>query len=244
MLRAHSVFEVKSADTSRGVIHGIASTPDVDVVGDVMEPLGAVFNLPLPLLHEHDRKSPIGHVIAARPTADGIEITAEVARGVTARIDEIWLMLKAGLIRGLSIGFQGIESEPVKGTRGRRYKSWRWMELSCVVLPANAAAGILAVKRADHAVLHRLGLMGAQSSSTSLAHRMKEVLADATPSSTSLANQMKLALLDATPDRPPPMLMVGAIRYEMIVHRDPATELIASVVLEPISFVQLPREAA
>lgn len=220
--RAHSLFEVKSADAERGLIHGWASTPDADAVGDVMEPLGAVFDLPLPLLHEHDRKSPIGHVIAAKPTERGIEITAKVALGVTSRIDEIFALLRAKLITGLSIGFQGLESAPIKGG-GRRYAKWRWMELSAVVLPMQSRATIMSVKKADHEVMKRLGMLG--------------------NTSTSLATRMKAALADATPERPPPMLMVGAIRYELVVRRD-ADGKIQSVLLEPISYVQLPREAA
>ena len=46
------------------------------------------------------------------------------------RLDEAWQSIKYGLVRGLSIGFKDLESEPIKGsTWGRRIKKWSWLEL-------------------------------------------------------------------------------------------------------------------
>src|SRR5688572_5209983 len=41
--RAWSTLTVKSVDTERREIEGIASTPSVDRVGDIVEPMGAKF---------------------------------------------------------------------------------------------------------------------------------------------------------------------------------------------------------
>src|SRR5688572_936963 len=49
--RAWSTLTVKSVDSERREIEGIASTPSVDRVGDIVEPMGAKFTLPMPLLH-------------------------------------------------------------------------------------------------------------------------------------------------------------------------------------------------
>jgi Escherichia/Staphylococcus phage prohead protease len=150
MNRAYSLFQIKSADEGAGIITGIASTPEADRVGDIVEPKGAKFKLPIPLLWQHDAKSPIGHVTQARVTDTGIEVVAQVARGVTAEIDNAWRLIKGGLVRGLSIGFRGHDIEPIKGSAfGVRFKSWEWLELSAVTIPANASASIQSVKAFD-----------------------------------------------------------------------------------------------
>jgi len=149
MIRAYSTLEIKAVDDDKGVISGIASTPETDRVGDIVEPKGAQFKLPLPLLWQHNAAAPIGHVTQAKVTDAGIEIVATIARGVTDDIDRAWKLIKAGLVRGLSIGFRGVEFEQIKGTFGLRFKKWDWMELSAVTIPANASASIQSVKAFD-----------------------------------------------------------------------------------------------
>ena len=147
--RAYSVLEIKSVDDDAREIRGIATTPAPDRVQDVMVPEGAKFALPLPLLWQHDASQPIGHVTEATVTVKGIEVVAKIAKGVDAEIDRAWNRIKAGLVRGLSIGFRGLESEEIPGSWGRKFTSWEWMELSAVTIPANAEASILAVKQYD-----------------------------------------------------------------------------------------------
>ena len=147
--RAYSVLEIKSVDNDAREIRGIATTPAPDRVQDVVVPEGAKFALPLPLLWQHDASQPIGHVTEATVTAKGIEVVAKIAKGVDAEIDRAWNRIKAGLVRGLSIGFRGLESEEIPGSWGRKFTSWEWMELSAVTIPANAEASILAVKQYD-----------------------------------------------------------------------------------------------
>ena len=147
--RAYSVLEIKSVDDDAREIRGIATTPAPDRVQDVMVPEGAKFALPLPLLWQHDTSQPIGHVTEATVTVKGIEVVAKIAKGVDAEIDRAWNRIKAGLVRGLSIGFRGLESEEIPGSWGRKFTSWEWMELSAVTIPANAEASILAVKQYD-----------------------------------------------------------------------------------------------
>jgi hypothetical protein len=50
MKRAHSLLTIKSFDESSGEFEGIASTPSTDRMGDIVEPKGAKFTLPMPLL--------------------------------------------------------------------------------------------------------------------------------------------------------------------------------------------------
>lgn len=149
--RAYSTIDIKSADANSGIIEGIASTPSPDGVGDIMEPKGAVFKLPMPLLWMHDSKQPIGQVTQAKVTSKGIEIKAKVMKGLLPEIDRAWTLITAGLVRGLSIGFRGIEAMPAKGEipGGLHFIKWAWHELSAVTIPMNTEANIVTVKAAD-----------------------------------------------------------------------------------------------
>ena len=79
MNRAYSFITIKSVDEDERVIEGIASTPSPDRMGDIVNPMGAKFELPLPLLWQHDHASPIGHVVEAKATKDGITFKAKLA---------------------------------------------------------------------------------------------------------------------------------------------------------------------
>ena len=129
----------------------MASTPTPDRLEDVVEPTGAQFKLPMPLLWQHDSSQPIGHVTHAKVGKAGIEIVAKIAKGVTAEIDRAWALIKAGLVPGLSIGFKPIEHEFIKETKGIRFIKWDWLELSAVTIPANAECTIATVKSIDTA---------------------------------------------------------------------------------------------
>lgn len=154
--RAYSVLTIKSVDEDKGVIKGIATTPTADRMGDIVEPDGAKFTLPIPLLWQHNSSQPIGLVTEATVTKKGIEIVATISRGLTERIDEAWKLIKGGLVRGLSIGFSPIEYALLKDG-GYRFVTWSWHELSAVTIPANAEASIQSIKSADHKTLAALG---------------------------------------------------------------------------------------
>lgn len=147
MDRAFSTLQIKAMDDDSGTITGIASTPSTDRMDDIVEPDGAQFKLPIPLLWQHNHDDPIGHVIEATVSKDGIEVVATISRGVTAEIDRYWKLIKAGLVRGLSIGFRGLDVDPIEGSFGVRFKSWEWLELSAVTIPANSEATIASVKQ-------------------------------------------------------------------------------------------------
>ena len=146
MDRAYSTLEIKALDEEAGTITGIASTPSTDRMDDIVLPEGATYKMPLPLLWQHNHGDPIGEVIEATVTSKGIEIVAKVALGVTDEIDRYWKLIKSGLVRGLSIGFRGLETEQIEGSWGVRFKKWEWLELSTVTIPANAEASIATVK--------------------------------------------------------------------------------------------------
>src|SRR5690606_2593106 len=107
------------------------------------------FKLPIPLLWQHNSSQPVGMVETAEVTKDGISVRAWIKKGVTAQIDDVVKLLKAGLVRGLSIGFRGLDVEEIKGSWSLRFKEWEWLELSAVTIPANAEATIQAIKSID-----------------------------------------------------------------------------------------------
>jgi HK97 family phage major capsid protein/HK97 family phage prohead protease len=154
MKRAYSLLEIKSIDAEQRVITGIATSASTDLYGDVVEPDGAAFTLPIPLLWQHDAKQPIGQVFAAKSTKAGIEIQARIAQTdipgtLKDRLDEAWQSIALKLVRGLSIGFTPIEEAYDKVTGGFHYLKWLWLELSAVTIPANTDASIQTIKSLD-----------------------------------------------------------------------------------------------
>ncbi len=156
MQRAYSTITIKSISEDERIIEGIASTPSPDSYEDIVEPRGATYKLPLPFLKQHSSMEPIGHVISAKVSDEGITVRVKIAKvnepaSLKERLDVAWAEIKSGLVRGLSIGFSPIEWSEIKGTYGLRYTKWTWRELSSVTIPANADASIIAIKSADQA---------------------------------------------------------------------------------------------
>lgn len=146
MVRAYSLLTIKAVEPEARIIRGLATSPETDRMGDVVEPAGAKFRLPLPLLLHHDHAQPIGVVRHATVGKDGIRVVCKIGyAGISSRIDEAWQMIRDGLIQGLSIGFRALESKPAS-RGGRRFTEWEWIELSAVTVPANAACGIAEIK--------------------------------------------------------------------------------------------------
>ncbi len=153
ILRAYSTFEVKEVNEDERTIEGIATTPATDRVGDIVEPKGAQFKLPLPLLWQHNAAEPIGHVVSAKVGKDGITVRAQFVKvsepgRLKDRLDEAWQSVKHKLVRGLSIGFRSIEHSFMEEGNGIRFLKWEWLELSAVTIPANQEATITAIKAA------------------------------------------------------------------------------------------------
>ena len=149
--KAYGKFELKEASEEQRIIKGIATTQTLDRDGDIVEPSGAEFALPIPFLWQHKRDKPIGEVIAARVTDKGIEVEIHLAQinesgKLKERLDEAWHSIKSGLVKGLSIGFRG--KEYAYTDSGIHFTKWDWHELSAVTIPANSEATITAIKAA------------------------------------------------------------------------------------------------
>lgn len=149
--KAYGKFEIKEASEDQRIIKGIATTQTLDRDGDIVEPNGATFALPIPFLWQHQRDKPIGEVVAARVTDQGIEVEIHLAQinesgKLKERLDEAWHSIKSGLVKGLSIGFRG--KEYARTESGIHFTQWDWHELSAVTIPANSEATITAIKAA------------------------------------------------------------------------------------------------
>lgn len=164
MNRAYSMLEVKQVDDAKRVITGMATTPSVDRMGDIVDPMGATFADDLPLLHQHNSDEPVGRVKFGKPTKKGIPFTAsfplasEMEPGpLMDRVNTAWQEVKLGLVRAVSIGFRAIEWA-FMDDGGIRFMEIEIMELSVVTIPANADATINSVKSIDGGVLAALGM--------------------------------------------------------------------------------------
>lgn len=153
--RAYSLLEIKAVNDDEYVVEGMASTPTPDAYGDIVEPLGAKFALPLPLLWQHDASKPVGEVEFAKPGKDGIPFRARIKKpseftsaALRERALEAWESVKTKLVRGVSIGFRPVEYSFLD-TGGMHFQEWEWLELSLVTIPANMEATIATVKAYD-----------------------------------------------------------------------------------------------
>lgn len=153
--RSYSVLAVKAVQEDKRIITGVATTPEPDRVGDIIEPFGVAFKNPLPLLWQHKSAEPIGTVRFDKPTKDGITFEAKLANPTEPgklkdRIDEAWQSIKLGLVRAVSIGFRAIELSFLDDG-GIRFLKTEVLELSLVTIPANQEATIQTIKSFDAA---------------------------------------------------------------------------------------------
>lgn len=154
MNRAFCALEVKSIKEQPEfvTINGIASTPTVDRVGDVVVPTGALFTTPMPLLLHHKHDMPVGQMVYAAPTHRGIPFEARIPiikepGTLQDRCSEAIHSLKYGLIAAVSIGFSSIAGATKRLVGGgTQFDQWSWYELSLVCVPAQSDAVITSVK--------------------------------------------------------------------------------------------------
>ena len=151
--RAYSLLEVKSVDDEQRIISGMATTPETDRMGDIVDPLGAKFAAEIPLLWQHQHDKPVGIAKFGKPTKSGIPFTASLAKIADAGplkdlADMAWQAVTAKLVRGVSIGFRALEYA-FMDNGGVRFSETEIYELSLVTIPANASATIQTIKAMD-----------------------------------------------------------------------------------------------
>src|SRR5690554_1131461 len=80
MERLYGTLEIRAVDDERRIVEGVASTNALDDYETILEPKGARFSLPLPLLWQHRGDTPVGEVISAEVTDTQIKVRAKLAR--------------------------------------------------------------------------------------------------------------------------------------------------------------------
>lgn len=149
----HLVIETKFAADDSGDIEGLAwpfGTPDR--VGDIIEKGAfAAVSLPLPMLFGHDQNDPVGAWTEAVEAPDGLRLKGRLLVGEVKRADEVRALVKAGAVRGLSIGFLTRKALPRKGG-GRTISKLELLEASLVAIPMHPGAKVTSAKSAVRAL--------------------------------------------------------------------------------------------
>lgn len=150
MNRCFSMLEIKGIDEDQRMITGIATTPETDRVGDIVDPMGASYAAELPLLWQHKQDSPVGIAEFGKATKSGITFRAVIAKieedgPLKQLVDLAWQAVKAKLVRGVSIGFKPLKYD-IMSEGGLKFTKTEIFELSLVTVPANASATIQTIK--------------------------------------------------------------------------------------------------
>jgi HK97 family phage major capsid protein/HK97 family phage prohead protease len=144
---------VKALNVERRTFSGMATTPDLDRQGHTVDPLGATFTNPLPLLWQHDASRPIGTVRFLPPTKEGIAFEASMPvidepGPLKDWIDAAWQSIKAEIVRGVSIGFRVLEDGIERLKNGTLHlRRTEIVELSLATIPANVHASIRLINK-------------------------------------------------------------------------------------------------
>jgi uncharacterized protein len=146
--------------TEQGTFTGMASVfGNVDLGGDVVEPGAFTRSLQhkngeVPILYQHDTRSPIG-LGRVQETKAGLEITGELVMQ-TSKAQEAYALMKRGVLKGLSIGFDVVRDTVANGIR--HLHELKLYEVSVVTFPMNESALVTAVKSDDPVVNFRATL--------------------------------------------------------------------------------------
>jgi uncharacterized protein len=144
-------FEIKQLD-EQGRFVGLASTYSLtpDLGGDIVTKGAFTRTLQargneVPILYQHNLKEPIG-LGRLTDTASGLQIDGQLVLEVS-RAKEAYALMKAKVLKGLSIGYDSIKSDVKDGIRYLR--ELKLYEVSLVTIPMNELATVAAVKSHD-----------------------------------------------------------------------------------------------
>lgn len=142
-------FETKLAAADNGDISGVAwPFGKPDRVGDIIEKgafAGAA--LPLPMLFGHDLNDPVGTWSDASEEADGFKVKGNLLVKDVERAREVFALVRAGAVRGLSVGFRTLQAVTQKGG-GRKISALELLEVSLVTIPMHPGARVTSAKSA------------------------------------------------------------------------------------------------
>ena len=140
-------LQVKSLD-EQGRFSGLASTyGNIDLGMDIVMPGAFQKTLQdrggeVPVLWSHNLSTPIG-LGKLKDTAQGLMIEGQLVLSVS-KAREAYDLMRAKVIRGLSIGYDAVKSQVVDGAR--RLLELKLYEVSLVTFPMNPMATVTSVK--------------------------------------------------------------------------------------------------
>lgn len=134
----------------------IMSTDILARDGHVLVPQGCRLNNyaanPI-VLWGHDPDQPLGNAPTVEIDGDKIRALVKFAPlGISARADEVRGLVKAGVVRTVSVGFDPIDGQPLdpkKPKGGQRFTDWELLELSFCSVPVDTGAVVTARQYGD-----------------------------------------------------------------------------------------------
>lgn len=135
------------AEGAEGEFEGLASVyGNKDMGGDIVAPgafTKSIADKPeIPVLWQHDQREPIG-VGTLTDTAEGLAIKGKLVMQSDVA-QKAFALMKAGALKGLSIGYQIVTAARENGAR--LLKEIKLYEVSLVTFPMNPDATVTAVK--------------------------------------------------------------------------------------------------
>ncbi len=142
---------------------GVLTTGAIDRVGDIVRPEGADltgyrFNPIVIINHRSEDSLPVATTCS--PYTGKLTVALDRANDrLTARLyfakdndlaGQAWSLVKEGILRGLSIGFNPLSPPCALPTGGNEFRTWELLEVSLVCVPCNPHAVILAEDMLAH----------------------------------------------------------------------------------------------
>ncbi len=151
LMKKQFTGDLKAIDTEKRTITAMVSTDSIDRHGDVIVPAGWKLDNyrknPV-VLWAHDYYGlPVAKALAMEITEHGLMAMMQFAEHELAR--DVFDLYAGGFLRAFSVGFYAVAYEPrSNGARGWLIKEAELLEFSCVPVPANQDALVLAMKTA------------------------------------------------------------------------------------------------
>jgi HK97 family phage prohead protease len=149
---AQRVFRPRTIIDADGTVEGYASLfGEVDAARDMVMPgafratLKARGVRRIPMLFQHDPAEPVGIWLEIVEDWRGLRARGRLIPDVK-RARELFALVKAGAVDGLSIGFRTVKAKVDPKTRVRKLEAVDLWEISIVTFPLLAGARVRAVK--------------------------------------------------------------------------------------------------
>ena len=164
MSMIRKVIPMQATEVAENRTRLIAATSQLARDGHVLEPAGMDISSFLrigTILFDHDPKVPVGIPVSGGLNSAGdLEVEIEWApAGISAKADEVRGLVKAGILRTGSVGFEPLDGEPLdpaKPRGGQHITKSELLELSIVAVPADT--GAVVTQRSDQSADWKCGV--------------------------------------------------------------------------------------